>query len=175
MQWKLERKNICTWIGDNQKREKEELQVHSAFFPGYPDTPETLSKLERTSLACTCLWTIKETKSLHRLTTVHCLCFSLSHQGSAKETAVFQMEYTIYSQAILLPNVRSESVTLSLIVVVYVYSYVYWKWNILAVPSTFWKCHSDIWYNMFIPIADHLLSKLNCTFILLLIHKENGK
>lgn len=71
--------------------------------------------------------------------------------------------------------VRSESVTLSLIVVVYVYSYVYWKWNILAVPSTFWKCHSNIWYNMFIPIADHLLSKLNCTFILLLIHKENGK
>lgn len=71
--------------------------------------------------------------------------------------------------------VRSESVALSLIVVEYVYLYVYWKWNVSAEPSTIWKCHSDIWYNMFIPIAGHLLSRLNCTFILLLIHKENGK
>ena len=68
---------------------------------------------------------------------------------------------------------RCESVTLSLIVVVYVYSYVYCKYSSSA--KYFWKYHSDIWYNMFIPIADHLLSRLNCTFILLLIHKENGK
>lgn len=43
-------------------------------------------------------------KSLHILITLCCLYFSLSHQESTKETAVFQMEYPIYSQAILLTN-----------------------------------------------------------------------
>lgn len=87
-----------------REKKKSFKYIHSAFFQNMQLPQRSFQSQRKSHLYILVCGLSKIQKRLHRLFTLCCLYFSLSHQESTKETAVFQMEYPIYSQAILLPN-----------------------------------------------------------------------